>query len=62
MIFTKYIDSSMRVVKLTDTFYVFRLQTRQWSDSTIRKEVRTKYVRGGRVNKTVDVVVTPRVR
>lgn len=38
------------------------LQTRQWSDSTIRKEVRTKYVRGGRVNKTVDVVVTPRVR
>ncbi|XP_023338328.1 leishmanolysin-like peptidase, partial [Eurytemora carolleeae] len=38
------------------------LQTRQWSEQTIRKEVRSKFVRGGIYNKTVDVVVTPRVR
>ena len=45
-----------------------RLQTRQWSENTIRKEKRYRAVRGsddirtGLSVKEVDVVVTPRVR
>lgn len=38
------------------------LQTRQWSERTIRKENRTRSVRSGSITKLVDVVVTPRVR
>jgi len=40
----------------------FRLQTRQWSDNVIRKEIREWRVKGGIIQKEVQVVVTPRVR
>ena len=40
----------------------FRLQTRQWSDRVIRREMRDWHVRGGLIKKQVQVVVTPRVR
>ena len=39
-----------------------RLQTRQWSDRVIRKELREWKVRGGTIQKEVQVVVTPRVQ
>ena len=38
------------------------LQTRQWSDRVIRKEIRKWKVRGQTLEKEVQVVVTPRVR
>ena len=38
------------------------LQTRQWSDQVIRKEIRRWKVREGYANKEVQVVVTPKVR
>ena len=47
---------------------LFRLQTRQWSENTIRKEKRFRAVRRSSDIRTglsvreVDVVVTPRVR
>lgn len=40
----------------------FRLQIHQWSDQTIRKVVRDNWaVRGGHINRTLDMMVTPRV-
>ena len=44
------------------SFFVFRLQTRQWSERVIRKEIREWKVRGGVIKKEVQVVVTPRVQ
>lgn len=41
---------------------IYRLQTRQWSDNVIRKETREWRVKGGVIQKEVQVVVTPRVR
>ena len=38
------------------------LQTRQWSDQVIRKEIRKWKVRDGYASKEVQVVVTPKVR
>ena len=38
------------------------MQTRQWSDRVIRKEIREWRVHGGTIEKEVQVVVTPRVR
>ena len=38
------------------------MQTRQWSDQVIRKEVRKWKVRNGYASKEVQVVVTPKVR
>lgn len=40
----------------------FRLQIHQWSDQTIRKVTRNDWaVRGGYINRTVDMMITPRV-
>lgn len=39
-----------------------RLQIHQWSNATIRRIVRDKWaVKGGNINKHIDVMVTPRV-
>ena len=38
------------------------MQTRQWSDRVIRKEIREWKVHGGVIEKEVQIVVTPRVR
>ena len=38
------------------------MQTRQWSDQVIRKEIRKWKVRDGYASKEVQVVVTPKVR
>lgn len=41
---------------------LIRLQIHQWSDTTIKKVIRTKWaVRSGYVNKTIDMLVTPKV-
>jgi leishmanolysin-like peptidase len=41
---------------------IFRLQIHQWSNKTIKKIVRERWaVRGGHMNRVVDMMVTPRV-
>lgn len=43
-------------------FVTSRLQIHQWSDTTIRKIVRPKWsVRGGHIERTIDMMVTPKV-
>ncbi|XP_055381355.1 leishmanolysin-like peptidase [Condylostylus longicornis] len=59
-------DGNPRTPRTSDTGKPYlneKLQIHQWSDKTIRKVVRTNWaVRGGYVNKTLDVMVTPKVR
>lgn len=45
-----------------NNLFFYRLQIHQWSEQTIRKLVRPKWsIRGGYIERTMDMVVTPKV-
>lgn len=59
---SKHIKLTLYLFKYLNNLHILRLQIHQWSNTTLRRIIRKNWgVRDGRVERIMDIIVTPKV-